>query len=75
MNDSTASEQSCPNVDKCPMFPMFTLKSILEIYKRSFCHSDYRSCRRYQTMMAGTRPPAELLPDGQKLSVIDDEKA
>jgi len=60
---------ACPNSEKCPLFPMFSLEATLKTWKLRYCDSDYSRCVRYQRASAGNRPPDNMLPNGELLRV------
>lgn len=60
----------CPNIDRCPMFPLFTSQSMLRVMQIHYCKSGYMSCARYVSMSSGTKPPPALLPDGTLLETL-----
>jgi len=53
------------------MFPLFSQKAILNIYKNQYCYGDFNTCARLKSVRSGTRPPNNLLPDGTHLPVLD----
>lgn len=69
---SEADGKQCRFLAKCPMFPLFTSKSILRIYQIRYCEGTYTDCARYKKASQGVMPPANLLPDGDVLP--DDAK-
>jgi len=70
MSTSTAERESCPNVDRCPMFPLFTTQTILRVLQHEYCHHRFTECERYKTLQSGTMPDKELLPDGTRLPTL-----
>lgn len=65
----TVPDDACPNVDACPLFPLFSSEGTAGIYKVHYCHSDYSECARWKMSRSGKLPPATLLPDGSTLPV------
>jgi|GEM_PF-761792 len=63
-----AARRECPNAIKCPLFPVFSDRSMLKIYQIEYCESRYAACARYRSMRQGTRPNQTLLPDGTHLT-------
>jgi len=71
-----SDRESCPNVDKCPLFPKFQLDSVLSFWQATYCHSDFERCERYRSMKRGVKPPVTLLPNGTDIETgVDDIKA
>ncbi len=58
---------ACPHSDSCPMYELFSLKSLLELWKINFCDSDHERCVRFQRMREGRLVPPNLLPNGKEL--------
>lgn len=58
---------SCPNLEKCAMFPLFSLEASLRVWQNHYCQKDFASCERYKKMGAGRTVPDNLLPDGQMI--------
>lgn len=52
---------------RCPIYPRFSLDSVLAIYKTFYCNSDFEQCKRYESANNGVVPDADLLPDGDRL--------
>ncbi len=64
----------CENVDRCPLFPLFSMESTLNVWKALYCHSSqHKSCARFVFVNEHKKPPpADMLPDGTKLKVLPD---
>lgn len=58
---------NCPNTERCPLYPLFTVKSLLELWKLQYCNGDYTRCQRYELAQAGRPVPSNLLPNGSEL--------
>lgn len=50
------------------MYPLFRVAGTLEIWKLTYCASDYGSCARYKAAQDGRAVPANLLPNGRLLA-------
>lgn len=62
---------TCPNVDRCELFPRFKLEAALSFCLESYCHSEFTRCARYQHVQEHKqRPPSDLLPNGKRLVVL-----
>lgn len=61
-----ASQESCPNTHRCPIYPDLG-KTSLATLKALYCEGVYDGCARYKSMKAGTVPARDLLPNGQRL--------
>jgi hypothetical protein len=57
----------CPNCKRCPLFPLFTNKSVMKFWVKTYCEANYSRCARYQSASKGVRPPDDMLPNGQTL--------
>lgn len=59
---------ACTHKETCPLFPLFSMKSTLQLWQLHYCDSkDYVKCDRYQRTARGERVPPTLLPDGTSL--------
>lgn len=61
------TKQSCKFRDRCPMFPVFNSKQVLAVYKALYCNGRFERCQRFQSAAQGLMPPADLLPDGDRM--------
>ena len=61
------SATSCPNVDRCPMFPRFRSDSPLRVIQSLYREGAYERCERYRLASQGTMPDPRPLPDGRRL--------
>lgn len=59
--------RECPQIERCPMFPLFGHESALETLKALYCHGEHGSCARWRLFSDGVVPPRNLLPDGRTL--------
>ena len=60
---------ACPNLQGCPLFPLFRMKASLQVWQVQFCEGRYEGCERYKLSRAGQRVPPNLLPNGKSLDV------
>lgn len=58
----------CRFINRCPMYPRFRLKPVLQIYQARYCERRFESCARYKLAIMGTMPEPDLLPDGDTLT-------
>lgn len=63
----------CKNMEGCPMYNLITTSvRIIQLqpYLIEYCtnHDRCRECARFKLIETGKEPPADLLPDGKKLS-------
>lgn len=61
---------ACPHVTGCPLYPLFTMESLLQIWKRNYCEGDYAQCARWKDSTAGRGVPVNLLPNGRLLEFM-----
>ena len=59
---------SCSHVKSCELFVQFALNPALEVWKESYCESDYKRCVRYQNSLKNLPIPLTLLPNGRLVS-------
>ena len=59
-----ADEEHCPNIQRCPVFPLIEGRALLQVLKIQYCEGRYTRCQRYVRMSKGVAPPRTLLPDG-----------
>jgi len=62
------AQDSCANIQKCPMFPKFRTEALQKIFKAGYCEGRYENCERWKRSRAGQRVPPTLLPNGQTLT-------
>ena len=60
---------SCPHMSSCALYPLFSQRAVLEIWKTNYCTSEYERCARYQLACEGQTIPLTLLPNGRHLQV------
>lgn len=60
---------SCPHVNDCPMFSLFTLSGTLRIWQDNYCHDEFVRCERYVRSQRGEIVPKTLMPNGKSLTV------
>ena len=60
---------SCPYMTSCQMYPLFSSKAALEIWKIHYCSADktFETCARYLLARQGRTVPITLLPNGTEL--------
>ncbi len=59
---------SCPHMPSCPLYPVFKLKALLNIWKITCCEGDHEKCERFKLSSVGARVPLNLLPNGKTLA-------
>jgi len=57
------------------MYPRFSSKAVLAIYKTFYCKGSFEKCKRYELASEGVMPDADLLPDGDRLAPIPTDDA
>jgi hypothetical protein len=57
----------CPHTGGCALFPLFSQRSFLEVWKINYCHGDFSRCARYQLSCQAQPVPLTLLPNGKRL--------
>jgi hypothetical protein len=62
---SVPQQGTCPNINKCAMFPRFSLETALKIWQSYYCNRNFASCERYKKLASGHTVPDNLLPDGR----------
>ncbi len=63
----------CKNMQGCPMYNLITTSlriMQLQPYLTDYCTNQDRcpECARYRVLETGIKPPADLLPDGTRLT-------
>jgi hypothetical protein len=61
----------CPHIDSCEMFPIFSQKALLNVWKVNYCEADFTRCARYRLACAAEVVPLTLLPNGKHLTIVD----
>ena len=59
----------CPNLEGCPLFPLFRMKTSLSVWQIRYCESAFETCARYVRSKSGARVPPNLLPNGSELNL------
>lgn len=64
----------CKNMEGCSMYNMITTSvRIIQLqpFLNEYCLNadNYKNCERYKLAEKGVEPPADLLPNGEKLRV------
>jgi len=60
---------SCERVSGCPMFPLFSTKATLRVWKTLYCEANDRKCERLKLLHARQPVPPNLLPNGRALTM------
>ena len=58
---------ACPHSESCPLYPQFSLDTLLKYWKTSYCEADYARCARYKLSQQGEPVPLTLLPSGRMM--------
>jgi hypothetical protein len=64
------ADGTCPALESCPMFEVFTLSGTLAVWQDNYCRSDYGRCARYQRFRVGAEVPRNLMPNGKVLTSL-----
>ncbi len=59
----------CPHIGGCEMFPLFSQKAILQVWKTNYCVAEYSRCARFQLSCDARPVPITLLPNGKHLAL------
>ena len=59
----------CSHIDGCELYPLFSQRSLLEVWKTNYCYGDFARCARYQLSCGGETVPQTLLPNGKHLAI------
>ncbi len=62
-----AGEKSCPNIQRCPVFPLIEGRALLQVLKIQYCEGRFTRCKRFESMENGVVPAPTLLPDGSQI--------
>lgn len=66
------SDEQCPNIERCPMFPLFRHEGTLAVWKINYCETPgCARCERWQRFCRNERPPDGMLPNGKLLTPLD----
>jgi hypothetical protein len=60
-------ENSCPNIDTCPMFKLLKLEASKTVVIQQYCKGDFSKCKRKQLSDEGKESPDNLFPTGELL--------
>ena len=60
---------SCPSTPTCPLFPLFTMRSSLAVWRTNYCDAGYQRCERFKLKQASRPVAPNLLPNGRLLDV------
>ncbi len=60
---------NCERVGACPMFPIFSKKATLGVWKTLYCESNFENCERLKLFHAHQPVPPNLLPNGRTLAI------
>jgi hypothetical protein len=60
---------SCTHSASCPLFPLFTLESSLDLWRVNYCADDFARCERYRRARDGRPTPENMLPNGKLLQL------
>jgi hypothetical protein len=69
-----SEKRQCPHVTSCPMFELFELKQVLQVWRTYYCEFTFEQCERYRRFSAGEKVPLNLLPNGKILDVAGGDK-
>ena len=59
---------SCSHIKGCELFVQFALNPALDVWKESYCETEYKRCVRYQNSLKNQPIPLTLLPNGKVVS-------
>jgi hypothetical protein len=59
---------ACSHISNCPLYPLFRVQALLNIWKLNYCEGDFSKCARFQKSERGEPVPVNLLPNGQLLA-------
>jgi ankyrin repeat protein len=59
---------SCSHIKGCELFVQFALNPALDVWKESYCESDFKRCVRFQNSLKNQPIPLTLLPNGKIVS-------
>jgi len=60
---------ACPHMSGCALYPLFSQRAVLEVWKTNYCTSDFGRCARYKLATEGQPIPQTLLPNGRHLNI------
>lgn len=62
---------ACSHKDSCALFPVISLNSALQIWQTFYCDGNHETCLRFQRSAQGLKVPANLLPNGKLLDLME----
>lgn len=62
---------ACTHKDSCALFPVISLNSALQIWQTFYCDGKHETCQRFQRSAQGQKVPANLLPNGKLLDLVE----
>jgi len=62
---------ACTHKDSCALFPVISLSSALQIWQTFYCDGKHETCLRFQRSAQGQKVPANLLPNGKLLDLVE----
>ena len=65
------AEEKCPNISRCPIFPLVSGRTSLQVMKIQYCEGRFSRCARFRSMEKGSPPARTLLPDGTHVEGSD----
>jgi hypothetical protein len=65
---------TCSHIPTCALFPLFKLRSALNIWQQTYCESSFERCARFQRSKEGKSSPMNLLPNGALLTLSSSDK-
>jgi hypothetical protein len=63
---------TCPQVEGCPLFRLFTLRASLSLWKANYCDAAFATCERLRISERGKHPPPNMLPNGKLLHLASE---
>ena len=69
MSEQQTDETACPHMTSCPLYPLFSMQALLEIWKSTYCRADFQRCERHRASSRNEPVPADLLPNGTRLQL------
>jgi hypothetical protein len=58
---------TCPHVEHCPLFELFTLRASLSLWRENYCEDLFSHCERLRRAESGEHAPPNMLPNGKLL--------
>lgn len=63
------ASRQCTHIDSCELFPLLEQGGFLKVWQTSYCRGEYEQCARFRASQRGERPPINLLPSGETLTI------